>query len=185
MDGANLGFLLMVGAFLLVVVIGLSLLALKQSQQLKELQKPKYGFLGKPLYSFVAILMMFGVVSASYIFTPIDNTNQFVTYVLPASEIQFELEAEEVIADEPNIGYRFNIVPVVDEIAWGGLNIEFDVLWEVTREAELFHEYLETGINDRNPGGFELSFPRGSYSATATVSYQGELRTLNFFFDNQ
>ena len=144
-----------------VVLIGIIIL---QNRKIREMQKPKYGFLGKPLNAFILMAILLGGVGFVYYSTN-NNQNNFVD-VSADSELEASIIVTQV--DVANRIYKFNLVPAIDSKEWGGDNIyKFDVQWTVSN-GEVY-QAIENDISSQNLGGVTLTLKPGTYKVSATV----------------
>jgi hypothetical protein len=154
------------GILTLVLIIGVVLIGIiiLQNRKIREMQKPKYGFLGKPLNAFILMAILLGGVGFVYYSTN-SNENDFVD-VSADSELEASIIVTQV--DVANRIYKFNLVPAIDSKEWGGNNIyKFDVQWTVSN-GEVY-QAIENDLSNQNLGGVTLTLKPGTYKVSATV----------------
>lgn len=154
---AVLTIVLIVGAVLIGIIV-------MQNRRIKEMQKPKYGFLGKPLNAFILLAIMLGGIGFVYYAT--NNTSTEFVDVSADSELDATIVVTQV--DSVNRVYQFNVIPSIDGNEWGGNSIyEFDVQWTISN-GEVY-QTIESGVSSQNTGGVRLTLKPGTYDVTANV----------------
>lgn len=154
------------GILTLVLIVGVVLVGIiiLQNRKIREMQKPKYGFLGKPLNAFILMAILFGGVGFVY-YTTNNSQNNFVD-VSADSELEASIIVTQV--EVANRVYKFNVVPAIDSKEWGGNNIyKFDVQWTVAN-GEVY-QAIENDISSQNLGGVTLTLKPGTYKVSATI----------------
>lgn len=154
------------GILTLVLIVGVVLVGIiiLQNRKIREMQKPKYGFLGKPLNAFILMAILFGGVGFVY-YTTNNSQNNFVD-VSADSELEASIIVTQV--DVANRVYKFNVVPAIDSKEWGGNNIyKFDVQWTVAN-GEVY-QAIENDLSSQNLGGVTLTLKPGTYKVSATI----------------
>lgn len=154
------------GILTLVLIVGVVLVGIiiLQNKKIREMQKPKYGFLGKPLNAFILMAILFGGVGFVY-YTTNNSQNNFVD-VSADSELEASIIVTQV--EVANRVYKFNVVPAIDSKEWGGNNIyKFDVQWTVAN-GEVY-QAIENDISSQNLGGVTLTLKPGTYKVSATI----------------
>lgn len=154
------------GILTLVLIVGVVLVGIiiLQNKKIREMQKPKYGFLGKPLNAFILMAILFGGVGFVY-YTTNNSQNNFVD-VSADSELEASIIVTQV--DVANRVYKFNVVPAIDSNEWGGNSIyKFDVQWTVAN-GEVY-QAIENDISSQNLGGVTLTLKPGTYKVSATI----------------
>lgn len=117
-------------------VIALLLAVIKLDKRLSNLEKPKYGFLGKPLLFFA--VFSFGSLSL----TSVAINNQFSTKTSDVSVSDHR--AEDVYAkinvkhDTANNIIFLSGLPVIDGIEWGNRKVaDVDLEWSIFEDGVL------------------------------------------------
>lgn len=155
-------------ALVLIVMVVLVGVVLIQNRKIKEMQKPKYGFLGKPLNAFIVLAIMLGGIGLTY-YTTLNRTNQFEDVSADSS-----VDATIVITqlDSVNQTYQFNTIPTIDFSDWGGSSTyTFDVYWTISN-GDVYSQ-IELGLSSQNQGGIQLSLKKGTYTVKSTI-YVGD-----------
>lgn len=146
----------------------------RKINRLEEAAKPKYGFLGKPIFSLVALFLMIGSFGVTYLVSR--NVPDYS--VGDEYKVELEIKATEIERDDGLVTAKFQVIPTVDGLEWGGSERnKFDAFWSVKGVEESFSEY-ESGLTINNPGGFEHTLPEGSYEVRVDVLYKGFTWTM-------
>lgn len=161
--------IVLIAAIVLVVVV------IIQRRRINEMQRPKYGFLGKPLNSLLLLTFLIGGVGFFYYASNMRD-NEF-TNVSASSELSGSIIITEI--DSSTRTYRFNVIPTIDNIEWGMTSsYSFDVQWTVANGD--IYQSIETGLNLSNIGGLTLNLQRGTYQVTATVFVGDRSVVINY-----
>lgn len=89
-----------------LVVASLVYVIFRQQRTIKDLQQPKYGFLGKPLAGLVTILMIGGLIGGVYLNTrPAGELDPTAS----ADQVSFEVRAECEPVTTRNYNYIINV----------------------------------------------------------------------------
>lgn len=143
-------------AVVVIVVLVLIGLVIAQNRKIQDLQKPRYGFLGKPLAAFAFAAFLVGGTG----FVLFVNNQQQDVSVANAS---FTLDAN-IIATETNPvthEYRLNAIPLVDGKEWGDNKAyKFDIYWTISNSTT--QTEVELGLNLDNKGGITKPLTAGT-----------------------
>lgn len=155
-------------AIVLIVMVVLVGVVLIQNRRIREMQKPKFGFLGKPLNAFVVLAVMLGGLGFVY-YNTTTRTNEF-TDVSADSSVELSIVITQV--DRANRIYKLNAIPIVDNIEWGGEanNYSFDIRWTISNSD--VYSRIEEDLSFNNRGGIELNLTKGEYTVSA-ITYFG------------
>ncbi len=152
-----------VGIFVIVTVIiaVMSFIIISQNKRINELQKPRYGFLGKPLAVFLAIGLLVG--SYGVIF----YANRNSTGVSDVSANR-ELTADINYQNKGGGDYLFNAVPKINGSDWGGNpENQFDIYW--TFASNSVDTEVELNLSQNKPGGVTVKLDPGHYRVVVDV----------------
>lgn len=145
----------------------------RKINRLEEAAKPRYGFLGKPLFSLIALSLMIGSFSLTYVISK--GTPDYS--VGDETKVKLEIKAEIIEQIDGYTTARFQVVPTVEDLQWGGTDRnKFDAFWSVKGE-ENFSE-IESDISLASPGGFQRTLPSGIYEVRVDVIFKGLTWTL-------
>lgn len=139
--------------------------------RIRSLQKPKYGFLGKPLYALVLVGMAGTITYFSFTFS-----SQPDFQIQASRTVTAELSVDVVDSQNGTGLVRFEAVPYVDGIAYLGDNGEFDILWNITGPVRI--DKFEYGKTKADRSGFSESLQSGTYTARAVIVYEGKSFTF-------
>ncbi len=142
----------------LSILIGMVILQRRKITQLQEAVRPKYGFLGKPLYSLMAIAILAGGFGFS-VFTNQSNTDIVDTGATRAVKAIVYVETLEARGAEYLVSFK--VTPVVNDKEWGIPTDEYDAFWKVTGPEE-FSE-VELTLSLEEPSGFTKLIAPGNY----------------------
>jgi hypothetical protein len=167
------------GVLLFIAIVVMGLMIIRQRRQLNELQRPRYGFLGKPLYSFAAMLIIVGGFGVTFYSV---FQNQGGTQVSADKNILVRIEYKQVSIIGNTGRYKFNFIPNVDNVDWGKDKELFEVAWKITNLATNEVKIAtESNLSNIKPGGLVYDLPRGRYKVEALTTYQNK----NWIASNQ
>lgn len=173
--GLNNTTLIAIAVVNLVLVLGLVFYVFKQNHRIAELEiaaKPKYGFLGKPLFSMFAMLLLVGGFGVTY----------FASQSFPDSSVSDGTKVDLELVIEPGAlttagrEVSFHVIPSIDGIRWGGAKVyKFDAYWTITGVKVYSEPDLDLTID--KTGGFKKVLPLGIYKVKVDVVYGGKTWT--------
>lgn len=150
-------------AVVIIVVLVLLGLVIAQNRRIQEIQKPKYGFLGKPLAAFAFAAFLIGGTG----FTLFVAQNQQDVSVANADFV-IDLTIISTEVNPVTSEYTFNAVPLVDGVEWGNsAAYKFDVYWTISNATT--QTDVELGLNLSNKGGISKTLTSGTNRIKATV----------------
>jgi len=137
--------------------------------RIRRLETPKYGFLGKPLFTLVGMLVMVaGLGFFSYSFTQQQNFQIQAEKVVTA-----QLAAKVIESGDTTSLVEISTVPHVDGLPWGGnVSNKFDIYWNLTG-AEI-KEKFEFSKTLEQPSGYTTFLKRGEYTVKALIVFEGK-----------
>lgn len=149
--------LLIVGAILVFSLIGFMVWQQLQIRKLQEAARPRYGFLGKPLMSFMAFAFVVGGGALIALNGPTGPQGTSAT-----NELEIRIETEVVAKAEGLVTVKFNAIPVLNGRDWADGYETYDVYWYVAGETDFTR--VEVKLSEQNPGGFTFQLASGTYS---------------------
>lgn len=150
-----------------VTIVSLIVLVIYQANKIKEMARPRYGFLGKPL----GVVLAFGLLAGG--FGLITFVNQQPTEIR-ISNANFVLEMNVIATQLGRDQYRFNLIPVVDSVDWGVDGYKFTVYWSITNvPTQITKTQVETDLDASFRGGFITNLERGLNIVKATIFIEG------------
>lgn len=159
-----------------LLILGLLFFIFRQNKHIDQLEaamKPKYGFLGKPLLSVMAVLMMVG--SFVVIYAVSENASNIS--VGGNDQIELQIEVKPGAQDGDMRAVHFQVIPKINGVEWGGeqSGAVADVFWSISG-AEEFSEF-EINLSYAKPGGFTRSVSKGTYQVRVDFLYLGQTYT--------
>lgn len=150
-------------AVVVIVVLVLIGLVVAQNRKIQDLQRPKYGFLGKPLAAFAFAAFLVG--GTGFVLF-VNNQSQDVSVANADFAIDLNLIATE---SNPVINeYRLNAVPLVDGKEWGeNRAYKFDIYWTISNATT--QTEVELSLNLENKGGITKQLTSGTNRVKAVV----------------
>ncbi len=162
---------ILIGLASLAVIIALVIIILKQRRQIEQIEeqsKPRFGFLGKPLYSALVVAIMVGGFA--------------VTFYAQKQIKEFDVSADIKLTMQINFAtsgtgesrnVEFTVVPIVDDVPWGKPGVgNFNVFWTISGEQEFYE--VEVGLNEAEAGGFSRAMRVGEYEVRVDIVYIGK-----------
>lgn len=169
-DSSNAFVIVVIAAIVMIVV--LVAVIIWQNNKIKEIQKPRFGFLGKPLYAVIAIFLTVGSFGVVYYGlnrpTQIQQTSANVNVVLTIKAFALNTVTND---------YSISVIPILDGIMWGGdSKNSFDAYWTIsnTNNPTISITEAEPGLNITNTGGIIEKLSRGINEIKVTVFYLGK-----------
>lgn len=165
-DNALIAAIIVGGLLILTLLVIIFL----QNRKIKYLEKPKFGFLGKPL-SFFALMLMVGAFAGG-IYVSQSDSQQPAQNINANTEIELKINA--TVLNRTNNTYSISIEPIINRLSWGGDETnEFDVVWTVQNKS--VRTFFETGLTLTSRGGITVDLEDGENQITATVSIQNRI----------
>lgn len=159
----NGGAILLIGGIGLVLIITLVIYVLSLRRKVDNLSRPKYGFLGKPLYQTALIVAVAIGFSASFLNLYI-NPRRIDSSVSQGNNLGVDFSFEVLERSNESSLIRFDFVPTLGSKEWGGdtnrrFNLQIRFLKEGEENERLFLDKTQnTGIN------FDQSLSPGNYT---------------------
>lgn len=167
--------LLIVAAALVAMIFFLVVVVISQRRKLQDLQRPKYGFLGKPLTAVATLIMLGGLVGGVYLVsqpetTPLDaNAGKNVT---------LNVEYKLVIDNQSTRVYEFSGIPVVDNVPYGSVGDEtYSLFWNFTGTQNIGPDtrgLSEIGVSKTKPSLVKIELKPGVYTLRVLVVHEGK-----------
>jgi len=164
----------------LTIIIGLFVLGLaliivyisRLEKKAKYYEKPKYGFLGKPIYPVVVVALLLGSIAVINLSLPQNK----VVNIRAEKVVEANITGTIIGVSKEKQIIEFKLEPYVDNSVWGSDTDTFDILWNV-RGKESF-DMFEFEKSRVNISSFSKLLPKGEYEVKATVIYDG--KSYNF-----
>ncbi len=147
---------------LLAVILGLIIVVINQNRKYQVAVAPKYGFLGKPLYSFLAFAVITGGLGFALVAT---NQNAGVDDALAGVTVTVTIDASVINPTTKN--YQFRVTPVANGTQWGPYT--YDAYWVFTNSDGTITTEVETQLSRNNIGGVIRKLPSGINKAKVNV----------------
>ena len=160
------------GLLLLIGILAILLMVISLIKKVRSLETPKYGFLGKPLYTLVSLALMgLTVYFVSYNFI---QPNNFDIKAEKNVSVQFVINKVKETSLETTVDFK--LLPTIDNVLWGPTGTKLDIYWNVTGPMK-FDEF-ELGKNASNPSGFQKVLKKGKYQLKVRVVFDNEIFTF-------
>jgi hypothetical protein len=152
----------------LIVIVVLSSVVVLQNRKISEMNRPKFGFLGKSLSMIAIFAIGFGGIGLAFYtnkqssgitesFADIKDVTVSITY--------FQISGSD---------YKFNVLPSVNNKAWGAdASFKFDIYWTFKMPTSTVTQF-ESGINSNNQGGVVQKLQQGKNLVKASVFVQNK-----------
>ena len=128
-------------AIVVVVAIVLVGVVIVQQRKIKDLQTPRYGFLGKSLNLFVIGAVLVGGLGFVYL-----SNNNDHTFTEVSADLNIDANIIITEIDSLSNTYEFNVIPTIDGREWGGSSeYNFNVYWTLSSE-ENDYSQVELGL---------------------------------------
>lgn len=151
-----------------VALVLLAIIVLLQQRKIRNLQTPKYGFLGKTVtYSLIVALFTFGSLVT---FTRLDSRDSSPGSVSVSDVENITLVADYELIDSANYLYKLYVVPYIDGIAWRNFSFTFN--WTITFPDGEVREFTEEKLTSNHFGGVvqQLQIGKNTINVTLTVN---------------
>lgn len=128
----------------------------------KDLQKPKFGFGGKPLALIATAVLTLLIPLSLYV------TKQRIDTIQHASSLNdVTISIFEISDQGDSAQIAFSGVPIQNGQAWGDDNL-YQFEWTITGEQDI--TFTESDRSSDYPSYFVLSLPKGDYEVTLRVT---------------
>lgn len=149
-------------AVLLVVVI-------TQRNKINQMQKPAYGFLGKPLMAFA--FMAFSVGSLGVLLYSTQNSTEID---VTNADLEIELSINVQKVENTLNTFKISVLPIVNGIAWAGTDqLKFSAFWTISN-LEGSQTDSEFNLSFTNPSGITKQLIRGKNQISVTLFYNND-----------
>lgn len=156
-----LSVLILTAVFIVIIIFGLVGVILFLARRIKVLSKVRYGFGGKPLYSFMIVLGIAIAIPmtlfASY------RSVEMINYARAERDVIVEVDAEPI--NEDLYEASFLAFPTIDGTVWAGK--KYTVTWQVTGPVSF--SQVEKDRSKENPSYITKELPSGEYEVIVLV----------------
>jgi len=160
------------GAVILAGILALFLVIVSLIKRIRSLQTPRYGFLGKPLYTLSTIALTALVIYfVSYNFSKPGNFD-----VKASKTITAELITNRVSESQTESTIDFKLLPSINAKLWGEAGSKFDIYWNVTGPTKF--DMFELEKTAENLSGFQHIVKKGTYTLKIVVVFEDKTYTL-------
>jgi hypothetical protein len=161
-------------AFAVFLVIVLAVVIIRQQRMIKQLQQPRYGFLGKPLMAAAMTLLMgAGLIGGVYLINR--ETDPFQAQA--GLNIELALTKELIAENGPTSAYNFMMTPTLNGVKYGNeAGATWNIYWNFNRagSTQPVLTKSEIGLTGKNPSNIRVDLPKGSYTVFVSVDYRGK-----------
>jgi len=152
----------------LIVITVLLAVIVMQTKKIQDLQKPKFGFLGKSLSVLGLFVIMAGGLGLTFI------ANQDTSVSVSNSLADASLELKIIVTQTKQDEYLLQAVPYINSFAWGNNSqFKFDIYWTITNKNVMTE--TEFGLTQENAGGILKRFPKGEFIVKASTFFNQNL----------
>lgn len=139
---------------LLLTVLILIVALVQQNRRYQEATTPKFGFLGKPLYTFFAFALFAGGIGFAWF---VSNQGGTIGDSLAGDRITVQIDAAVINPSTRN--YQFRVTPTANGTLWGPYT--YDAYWNFENADGTTSTALENGLTKDNIGGVVKKLPSG------------------------
>ncbi len=167
--------IILAAIFILVIVGLLIFLLFRQQRQISNLQKPKYGFLGKPLSAAIVTIIMGASIIGGVFY--LNNQDQELSYEASADEVQIEVIKKCIQNTGSVYQYKLQVLPKVEgEVPAGSV---FDAYWTIDPNTANTQSLSEVNLAKNNPSEITVNIRQGTHPFIVFVrmSIDGEPKT--------
>ncbi len=160
-------YLALFGIIMLTVVILLGVVVLMQKKQIDDLRRPKFGFLGKPIFAMLLVAFSLGGFGLVYY-----TSNSSSSIGDTSADRKVELQIKSTYLGQ-GYDYMLKLIPTVDGKAWGGNNSNmFDVYWTIQNKMIVTEAEIDLSLN--NQGGITKTLEKGKNKIKTTVFFENK-----------
>lgn len=173
---SNLPWTLMI-AFVGMAMMTMVVLLIHQQRTISKLEdrlKPKYGFLGKPLYSIFGVMVLVGGFAVTYY----ASGNIAPVQTLADKNLEVRMQFQIGQKTEGTTPVHFSLTPIVDSSEWGTIEDEyvFDAFWTITSFVPAQDDSFkitqpEISLTRQLPGGFTKKLASGTYKIKVVLVF--------------
>ncbi len=153
--------LIIVGAVSISLMIFLSFVVVRLFKKVKDLSKVRYGFGGKPIFSFFIIIITIIAIPLTYY----ASQNSIETIKLANAEKDVVVKFYKEKKTKSIYSVSFMAIPTINGEYWR--DKEYEIKWKVT--GDLSFEKVETQRSIENPSYFTKELPKGVYDVEVFV----------------
>ena len=150
----------------------------RQQRKIKYLTTPRYGFMGKSLAVVAVMLIGVGTFSAIYLRPPQMPKNISIT-----DRNDIVLDIKYLVVDEPLNLYKLNVIPKINNRAWGESGQVFTVSWGINKAGKT--TLRSEQISKDNPGGIQEYLEEGvnTIFVNVSVGFIEKTQTIDILVD--
>jgi uncharacterized integral membrane protein len=138
---------------LLVTVLILVVALINQNQKYKEAIAPKFGFMGKPLYSFLMFAVLAGGISFAFFATQDGTIDDAL------ADLRVSVEIDASVINPSTKSYQFRVTPSANGTVWGPYT--YDAYWSFENADGTKTTAVENGLSIDSVGGVIKKLPSG------------------------
>jgi hypothetical protein len=163
LSGNALLISIFVGVVVILSLITVVVILFRQNQYLK---RPKFGFLGKPLYMIVLVVV---TVSSIY-FVNTRTTNP--TDITANIEVAIDFNSQVISSNINTVSVKLSSLPKINNVAWGKLEEPITLYWNIKGPKN--YTFIEYELTPTNRGGIIKDIEKGEYQIDLLMIYKGK-----------
>jgi hypothetical protein len=172
----NSSYVVLFAIVIITLIVLMVVLLVLQRNKINELQRPKYGFLGKPLMAMALVAVSIGGIGFTFY-----SANNSTAVEQTSADKKIDLKIKTTYSGN-GYDYYLNLIPTFNQQEWGGNHkYKFDVYWTIKNNYVVTE--AEVGLNLDNKGGILKSLERGKNKIKVTVFFEGKSYTTETTLD--
>jgi amino acid transporter len=152
-----------VGVVIVISLVTVIVVLFRQNQYLK---RPKFGFLGKPLYMIILVVV---TVSTVYF---INTRTTGPTDITANVEVSLNFASQIISTNKNTVSVRLNAIPIINKIEWGKLDEPVTMYWNINGPKN--YTFIEYDLTQTNKGGIIKDIEKGDYQIDLLMIYKGK-----------
>lgn len=163
-------FLIGLIAFAVILLIGSSIYLIVRQRKLEKEAKPKYGFLGKALYSIMLVLFLGGAIVVGIM----SINDKEVINIEAKKNLTADIISNVLIEEDRYVHVSLKTAPIVEGKTWGPIGSKFTMYWTLNNADGDNFTYIESDKSNEDVSGIQVYIPKGSYKITLNVIYEDD-----------
>src|SRR5260221_6290383 len=161
-------YITLIGIVAIAVVVVLVVIVIIQNNKIRDLQKPRFGFLGKPMLAFFGLMLSFGTIGILY-----TSLNQPVNIQQTNADVEIIVSINLEATSTP-CEIKLTANPIIGGLAWRGTDEnKFDFYWTISNDSGVSTD-IELKKSFDSPGGLIKKLPPAANSVQVTIYFLGK-----------